>query len=530
MSKELFIGSDENEVKIALLEDKILVELHKEKTSDDFRVGDIYIGRVKRIIPGLNAAFIDIGHEKDAFLHYLDLGPNILTFNKYVKNCLNGNIKSSSLENIDIEPQIAKTGKIKDVLSVGDLVLVQIAKEAISTKGPRLTGEISLAGRYSVLVPFSDKVMLSQKIAGKDERNRLRKIMTSIKAKNMGIIVRTVAKDQSMAVLHADMRAMMDKWKEVVKHISGTKFPKRIISELDKVSTILRDMLNDTFDAIYVGQNYFQEVKSYINTIAPEKLDIIKLHKGNIPIFEYYGIDKQIKSSFGKSVSIRGGIYLVIEHTEAMHVIDVNSGHRVNSEHTQEDNALEVNIQAAKEIARQLRLRDMGGIIIVDFIDMRLAEHRKELYTCMVDAMNADKARHTILPINKFGLIQITRQRVRPAVDIEVRECCPSCNGTGMVRPPVLIVDDIENNLQLVVERQKEKKLTLEVHPFLYAYLHQGLISKRWKWMWKYKCRLKIVARESFQFLEYRFFSDHIGEINFWMPTGTNSEYREIQQ
>lgn len=527
MSKDLFIDIVGDEIQIALLENKILVELHKEKTSDNFRVGDVHLGRVKRIIPGLNAAFINIGHEKDAFLHYLDLGVNIATFNKYVKNCLQGNVKSASLADVKLEPPISKAGKIKDVFSVNDLVLVQIAKEAISTKGPRLSGEISLAGRYCVLVPFSDKVMVSQKITSTEERNRLRKAMMSIKPKNMGIIIRTVAKDQNIEMLHADMRALLSKWNEMVNNISGNKFPKMILSELDKVSTILRDILNDTFDAIYVGKNTFDEVKSYIQTIAPDKLDIIKLHKNAVPIFEYYGIDKQIKSAFGKSVSIKGGIYLVIEHTEALHVIDVNSGHRVSSEKSQEINALEVNMQAAKEIARQLRLRDMGGIIIIDFIDMHEAEHRKELFNYMVELMSNDKAKHTILPPNKFGLIQITRQRVRPEVNIDVRECCPSCNGTGMVRPPVLIVDDIENNLQLMVEQQKERNLTLEVHPFLYAFLTQHIINYRIKWMWKYKCNLKLVAKESLQLLEYKFFSKNIGEINLWTPQNRHLEIDE---
>ncbi len=521
MRKELYIDTHENEVKIALLEDRVLVELHGEKTSDNFHVGDIFIGRVKKIIPGLNAAFIDIGHEKDAFLHYLDLGSNILAFNKYVKDCLSGNIKSPSLSDVKLDDPIPKNGKIKDVLSINQLILVQIAKEAISTKGPRLTGEIALAGRYVVLVPFTDKVMVSQKITNSDERIRLRKAMLSIKPKNMGIIIRTVAKDQSIDVLHADMRALLDKWKEIVANISGNKFPKKVISELDKVSALLRDILNDTFDAIYVNNSYYPEMRSYLQQIAPDKVDIVKLYKGKTPLFEHYEIDKQIKGSFGKSVSIKGGVYIVIEHTEALHVIDVNSGHRVNSDKTQETNALEVNMRAAGEIARQLRLRDMGGIIVIDFIDMHEAAHRRELYNRIATEMQKDKARHTILPPNKFGLVQITRQRVRPEVSIDVREMCPSCNGTGMVRPPILIIDDISNSLQLLVKTQKEKNLTLALHPFLYSYLIKHFY--RIKWMIKYKCWIKLQARNSFQLLEYRFYSKKLGEINFWTPNEKNT-------
>jgi ribonuclease G len=512
--KELYIDTHENEVKIALLEDRVLVELHGEKTSNEFHVGDIFIGRVKKIIPGLNAAFINIGHEKDAFLHYLDLGNNVLTFNKYVKNCLSGNIHNPSLAKMRVEESIPKNGKIKDVLSINQLILVQIAKEAISTKGPRLTGEIALAGRYLVLVPFTDKIMVSQKITNADERSRLRKAMFGIKPKNMGIIVRTVAKDQHIDTLSADLQSLLNKWSEIVTNISGNKFPKKVISELDKVSALLRDILNDTFDAIYVNSLYYAEIRTYIQQIAPDKIDIVKLYKGKSPLFEYYGIDKQIKSSFGKSVSIKGGVYIVIEHTEALHVIDVNSGHRVNSNKTQEINALEVNMHAAVEIARQLRLRDMGGIIVIDFIDMQKMEHRKELFNCMMAEMQKDKARHTILPPNKFGLVQITRQRVRPEVSIDVREVCPSCNGTGMVRHPILIIDDINNSLQLLVKTQKEKNLTLALHPFLHSYLSRRFY--RIKWMIKYKCYIRLQAKKSFQLLEYRFYSKKLGEINFW--------------
>ncbi|MDR1181406.1 MAG: Rne/Rng family ribonuclease [Bacteroidales bacterium] len=515
MRKELYIDTYENEVKVALLEEKSLVELHTEKKSDDFHVGDIFIGRVKKIIPGLNAAFISIGHEKDAFLHYLDLGTNILTFNKYVKNRLAGSIQNSSLAKIKTEETISKNGKIKDVLAINQLILVQIAKEAISTKGPRLSGEIALAGRYVVLVPFTDKVMVSQKITATEERDRLRKAIYSIKPKNIGIIVRTVAKGQHVNAIQADMQILLNKWGEVVANINGNKFPKKVISELDKVSALLRDILNDTFDAIYVNNSYYADIRSYIQQIAPDKIDIVKLYRGKVPLFEHYDIDKQIKSSFGKSVSIKGGVYIVIEHTEALHVIDVNSGHRVNSNKTQEVNAMEVNMHAAVEIARQLRLRDMGGIIVIDFIDMQKAEHRKELFNCITAEMQKDKARHTILPPNKFGLVQITRQRVRPEVFIDVKEVCPSCNGTGTVRPPFLIIDDIDNNLLLLVKTQKEKNLILALHPFLYSYLTRRFY--RIKWMLKYKCYIRFQEKKSFQLLEYRFYSKKLGEINFWI-------------
>ena len=514
MQKELYIDTHENEVKIALLEDKVLVELHGERKADSSHVGDIFVGRVKKIVPGLNAAFIDIGVGRDAFLHYLDLGTNILTFNKYVKDCLQGKIKNSSLAKIELGEPTPKDGNIKDVLSVNQLILVQVAKEAISTKGPRLTGEIALAGRYVILTPFSNDIMISKKITTSAERHRLRKIIYGIKPPNMGMIVRTVAKDQNISALRADMQTLIKKWEELFAGMNGYKFPKKVVSELDKVSALLRDVLNDTFDAIYTNETYYPEIRSYIEQIAPDKVGIINLHEGKVPLFEHYDITRQIRGSFGKHVSIKGGIYLIIEHTEALHVIDVNSGLRLSSDNTQEINALEVNMRAAAEVARQLRLRDMGGIIVIDFIDLNEAAHRKELFECIAAEMEKDKARHKILPPNKFGIIQITRQRVRPQVSIDVRELCPSCNGTGKVRPPVLIVEDIDNDLQLLIKIQKEKNLTLALHPFLYSYLITRFYPI--KWMIKYKCRIKLQAKSTFQLLEYKFYSKNLGEINLW--------------
>ncbi|MDR1793295.1 MAG: Rne/Rng family ribonuclease [Bacteroidales bacterium] len=515
--KELFIDAYEDEVKIALLEDKVLVELHKERDTDSFHVGDIFIGRVRRIISGLNAAFVDIGHEKDAFLHYVDLGIYHRSMQNYVKNTLSGHHKNASLVNMRLENPLPKDGNIKEVLSSGQLVLVQIAKESISTKGPRLTGEIAFAGRYLVLMPFADKVSVSQKIRGLDERNRLRKIVTSFRPRNMGIIVRTVAKGQSEEVLRKDLESLLCNWNEAVGNISGIKFPKRLIAELGRASTIMRDMLNNTFDTIYAGNKaIYDEILTYLKSISIDKGEIVRLHKGKMPLFEYYDIDKQIKSSFGKNVSIKGGIYLVIEHTEALHVIDINSGHRVSSDNTQEMNAVEVNLRAAVEVARQLRLRDMGGIIVVDFIDMRTAAHRKELYKCISVEMQKDKARHNILPPNKFGLVQITRQRVRPEVSIDVRECCPLCNGTGMISPTILVVDEIENSIQMLLQSQNISGLCISVHPFLYSYLKEK--HYRWKWLFKYKKWITLHERTAFHLLEYKFFSKKTGEINFWTP------------
>ena len=499
---------------MALQEEKLLVELHKESKNNNFSVGDIYLGKVKKIISGLNAAFVDVGYEKDAFLHYLDLGSQVNSLNKYTKLAMAGKTRVLPMENFILEKEIEKTGKITNVLSANQPVLVQIAKEPISTKGPRITSEISLAGRYLVLVPFSDRISVSQKIQSNDEKNRLKRLVQSIKPKNFGVIIRTNAEGKLVADLDADLNNLVSRWYSIAEKLASAKPPRIILGELNRSSAMLRDLLNESFNNIHVNDpSMFEDLRDYIKTIAPGKLDILKLYKGKLPIFDHFGVEKQIKSSFGKIVSIKSGSYLIIEHTEALHVIDVNSGHRMNSDNSQEENALEVNLEAAAEIARQLRLRDMGGIIVVDFIDMMQPANRRKLYDKMKEEMNKDRAKHNILPPSKFGLVQITRQRVRSETNVEILEKCPTCDGTGKIKPSIILVDEIENNLRYLIEEQNEKYLGLRTHPYVAAFLTKGLFSTQMKWFFKYRKWIKIIPSNSYQFLEYRFFNKLDDEI-----------------
>ena len=503
--RDLIINAHASEVDIALLEDNILVELHKEKTNNQFAVGDVYLGRVKKILPGLNAAFVDVGYHKEAFLHYLDLGLQARSLLKFKDMVILGK-EEASMADFKLEPDVEKNGKIGDFLKVGELLPVQIAKEPISTKGPRITAEISFAGRYLVLVPFSNRISVSQKIRSNEERSRLRRLIQSIRPANYGVIIRTVAEGKRVADLDADLRSLVAKWEHCIVEMKKMTTYGRMVSEMDQTSVMLRDLLNESFNNIHVNDEaLYEEIRSYIQTIAPQKADIVKLYTGKEPIFDHFNVTKQIKGFFGRIVSIRNGVYLVIEHTEAMHVIDVNSGHRLNKENSQEENALEVNLEAAKEIARQLRLRDMGGIIIVDFIDMHEAKNRKKLFDALVEAMAPDRAKHTILPATKFGLIQITRHRVRPETEVQVQEKCPVCAGEGKIRPAILFIDEIENNLKYLLVDQNESNITLQVHPFIYAYLTKGLFSIQHKWKKKYGKPFKVQCMTDFHMLQYNF-------------------------
>jgi ribonuclease G len=516
MEKELIISASADEVQVALLEDKQLVELHKEKNNSHFAVGDIVLGKVRKIMPGLNAAFVDLNDEKDGFLHYIDLGPTYNSFEKYLRLAMNGDASVKTLKNFTIEPVFGKTGNLSNTLKVGQYLLAKIDKEPISTKGPKLSGDVSFAGRYLVLVPFSNKISISQKIKGSEERNRLRRLIQSIRPENFGLIVRTVAEGKSVADLDADLRSLMDKWEQMTTKLRKVTGPQVIESELGVASVLLRDVLNDDFNTIYCDNEAMcNEMRDYLRTIAPDKVDIVKHYKMSTPIFEQFGVQRDIRRAFGKIVTIRSGIYLYIEHTEAMHVIDVNSGNHIKAGTGQEDTALQVNIESAKEIARQLRLRDMGGIVIVDFVDMQKAEHRKELFDVMTAEMKKDKARHTILPLSKFGLMQITRHRVRPAIEVDVQEKCPFCEGTGTIKSSLTVVDDIESNLRYLGMSQHESKLTILAHPYIQAYLTQGFFkSIRRQWQRKYHIRLSIKPMESLSLLEYKFLNSSDEEIS----------------
>jgi ribonuclease G len=515
-NRDLIIDVGNSEISLALLEDKQLVELNKEKQNVRFAVGDIYLGKVKKIMPGLNAAFINVGYERDAFLHYLDLGAQFRTQQKYYLNAVQKQGKIPPVNRFKPEPDIDKDGKITDVLTTGQTVIVQISKEPISTKGPRLASEISLAGRNLVLIPFSDKVSISTKIESSEEKNRLKSLIQSIKPRNYGVIVRTVAEGKKLAVLDAELRELVNKWESAFSSIKKeTKTSRLFIGEMNRTSTILRDMLNVTFNSIHVNdENLAEEIRKYIQEIAPEKEKILRIYKGTLPIFDHFGVNKQIKALFGKTVSFKHGAYLILEHTEALHVIDVNSGNRARSGNDQEANALEVNLEAASEIARQLRLRDMGGIIVIDFIDMHSNEHRQQLYDRMKDVMSNDRTKHNILPLSKFGLMQITRQRVRPEMNIVTNEKCPTCQGTGETKPTILFTDELERGLAFIVDKIRTKKILLNVHPFVAAYLTKGLMPLFRKWNFKYNVRLKVQPVTSYHMLEYHFYDPDGNEID----------------
>lgn len=508
MTSEIVIDVQQKEISIALLEDKRLVEYQNEPRSASYSVGNIYIAKVRKLMPGLNAAFVDVGHERDAFLHYLDLGCQFSSYEKYLKQVQSDRKKLFPFTKATKLPDLKKDGSVQGTLAKDQEVLVQIVKEPINTKGPRLTSELSFAGRFLVLVPFGDKVSVSSKIKSSEERARLKQLVHSIKPKNCGVIVRTVAEGKRVFELDAELKTLSQRWEQaLLKLQKNTERPLLVYEEESRAIALIRDIFNPSFENIYVNdEDVFNEVKAYVTLIAPEKANIVKLYQGKVPIFDNFDITRQIKSSFGRTVNYKHGAYLVIEHTEALHVVDVNSGNRTKAENGQEQNALEVNLGAADELARQLRLRDMGGIIVVDFIDMHLAEDRQLLYERMCKNMQSDRARHNILPLSKFGLMQITRQRVRPAMDVTVEETCPTCFGKGTIKPSILFTEQLEGKIDRLVNKIGVKKFQLHVHPYVAAYINQGFISLKRKWQMKYGFGVQIIASQKMAYLQYEFY------------------------
>ncbi|MFA4182132.1 ribonuclease E/G [Xylanibacter rodentium] len=508
MTSEVIIDVRPKEISIALLEDKSLVEYQSEQRSASFSVGNIYIAKVRKLMPGLNACFVDVGFEKDAFLHYLDLGSQFNSYEKYLKQVQSDKKKLYPISKASRLPDLKKDGSVQTTLKVGQEVMVQIVKEPISTKGPRLTCELSFAGRYLVLIPFNDKVSVSSKVKKSEERARLKQLIQSIKPKNFGVIVRTSAEGKRVAELDTELKVLLKRWEDAITKVQKTtERPQIIFEETGRAVALLRDLFNPTYDGIYVNnEEIFEQVKDYVKLIAPEKADIVKRYTGQVPIFDNFNVTKQIKSGFGKTVNYKRGAYLIIEHTEALHVVDVNSGNRTRSENGQEANALEVNLGAADELARQLRLRDMGGIIVVDFIDMNLAEDRQLLYERMCKNMQKDRARHNILPLSKFGLMQITRQRVRPAMDVNVEETCPTCFGRGKIKSSILFTDQLESKIDRLVNKIGIKKFYLHVHPYVAAYINQGIVSLKRKWQIKYGWGVNVVSSQKMAFLQYEIY------------------------
>lgn len=522
MVKEIVINSTAVQTRVAITEDGYLADFFVDYPENRRTVGDIYLGKVARVLPGIKAAFIDIGLKHDAFLHFSDIGESTKQ--------LQDMIGDDSDVDEDEEDESSKRGDNQNKpnpdnyprpsipkLQKGQEILVQITKEPVNNKGVRVSSSISLPGRFCVLLPFDGKVGISKKIQDFKERKRLRQMARSILPKNYGLIIRTVAKDQSEDALKEDLKNLMKTWQEIETNVKTEKPPSLIYQDMNTTSSVIRDLFTSDVSKVFIdSKKLYKQIKSYVNVVQPGIVDKIELFPSGNSIFDSFKIEEQIKTLMGRKVPLHSGGYLILEHTEAMVVVDVNSGRYAKSKE-QELNSLKTDLEAAREIARQLRLRDIGGIIVVDFIDLEEEKNRKKIFDELKKEFRRDRAKVTVLPMSDFGLVQITRQRVRQNILQAMKEVCPYCLGSGLLTKHSHIVYDLEEWVKKFKKTSSEKRLILKCHPLFAMRLREGKDGSLLKLQFKYFVRIKIEEDKNMQ----------IGHLKF-ISAKTGSELTEI--
>lgn len=534
MKKDIIINSTANEHRIAILEDSKLAELFVETPGKERMVGDIYFGKVAKVMPGIRAAFIDIGLQQDAFLHFSDIGSSLSEYNAMFEDDDDEDEEKPSAS--PGETQAAEGGNGASVHAVptvekrtspprngnhererrrsfevnlqkGQEILIQITKEPIGKKGVRVTSEISLPGRFLVLLPFDGKVGVSKKLTDFKEKRRLRKIVRSMLPAGFGTIIRTVADGKEETLIKQDLEELLRVWRNIEKAVKTEQAPALVYKDMTTTSSVIRDLFSDKVEHVVVDdKKMFKEIKAYIQWMSPDMLDRIEYYKGKEPVFDKYGVEKDIQGLMSKKVWLKSGGYIFIEKTEAMTVIDVNSG-RYAAKKEQEQNSLRTDLEAAREISRQLRLRDLGGIIVIDFIDLEDEKNKKKVYDEMKKELKKDRAKMTILPLTEFGLMQITRQRIRQSVQMSLSDACPTCGGTGLVQSKTTTINQIERWIKRFKSESREFRLQLNVNPVISAYLTQGAISRLTKIMFKFFVRIKLVVDPALPMDEFHFIS-----------------------
>ncbi|MBI5214947.1 MAG: Rne/Rng family ribonuclease [Ignavibacteriae bacterium] len=536
MKKEIIINETANEIRIAITEDKRLAELYVETPEKERLVGDIFFGKIARVMPGIRAAFIDIGHKQDAFLHFSDIGES---FNEY--SALVGeddaDIDDDDDDDSDEDDEIPGANSLEEVpatpvtksrqdsrprqrygrppenkrtnpnLTAGQDIIVQVTKEPVGRKGVRVTSEISLPGRFIVLMPFNGRIGVSKKIPNFREKRRLRRIVRSILPNGFGVIIRTVATDREESAIKQDLEKLIETWREVEKKVKAEQPPTLLYKDMSTTSHVIRDLFTDNVERVVTdSKRLHKEIRTYLDQNSAHLIDKVELYKDREPIFDAYGVEKEIATSFGRKVWLKSGGYIIIEQTEAMVVVDVNSG-RYAAKREQEQNSLRTNLEASRELCRQLRLRDIGGIIVVDFIDLEDDSSKKKVYDELRKEFRRDRAKVTVLPMTEFGIVQITRQRIRQSVLHSFSEPCPVCGGAGLVQSKATVVNHIERWLRRFKSEGPELRIILKLHPSLAAYLNQGFWNKRREFMLRFRVIIKLEEDPKMPVAEYRFFS-----------------------
>lgn len=537
MKKDIVINSTANEHRIAILEDNRLAELFVEAPGKERMVGDIYLGKVAKVMPGIRAAFINIGLQQDAFLHFSDIGDSLQEYNALFDEddeddeespqsapapfpSASGGAPMGSESGTAVaepppaeqRPRYEDRAPRREVnLQRGQDILVQITKEPVGKKGVRVTSEISLPGRFLVLLPFDGKVGVSKKLSNFKERRRLRKLVRSFVPAGFGAIIRTVADGKSEELIKQDLDELVKVWHNIEKTVKTETAPALVYKDMDTTSSVIRDLFSDNVEHVVVDdKKLYKEIRGYVQWVSPDMLNRLELYRGKEPVFDKYGVEKDIQTLLTRKVWLKSGGYIFIEKTEAMTVIDVNSG-RYAAKREQEQNSLRTDLEAAREVCRQLRLRDIGGIIVIDFIDLDEDKNRKKVYDEMKKELRRDRAKVTALPLTEFGLMQLTRQRIRQSVHLSFSEACPACGGTGLIQSKTTTINNIERWIKRFKSESREFRLLLRINPGTAEYLQQGTISRMTKIMFKFFVKIRIETDPAIPADDFRFFSAKSG-------------------
>ena len=511
MTKEIIINSSTNQTRVAITEEGNLVDFFVDYPENRRMVGDMYLGRIARVLPGIRAAFVDIGMKHDAFLHFSDIGETT----KQLQDMIGEDDSDVDDDDDDESPQQQRNNHQNNRnreysvphLHKGQDIIVQITKEPVNNKGVRVTSSVSLPGRFCVLLPFDNKIGVSKRISDFKERRRLRHIARSILPKNYGLIIRTVARNQKEESLQEDLRNLLKTWAEIETTVKSEEPPSLVYQDLSTTSSVIRDLFTPDISKVFIdSKKLFRQIKDYVQLVQPSLADKIEWYKSHLPIFDAFKIEEQIKVLMGRKVSLPSGGYLIIEHTEAMVVIDVNSGRYAKSKE-QELNSLKTDLEASREIARQLRLRDIGGIIVVDFIDLEEDKNRKKIYDELKKEFRKDRAKVSVLPMSDFGLVQITRQRIRQNIMQAMKEVCPYCLGTGLLTKGSHLVYDLEDWMKKFRRVSKERSVIVKCHPTVAGKLREGKIKGLTKLQFKYLVKITLEEDESVPIGQFRFFS-----------------------
>jgi len=507
MKNQIIIHASGKQTRIALLENGELAQLFIESEENQRTVGNIYLAKVHKVMSGIRAAFIDMGTPKDAFLHFSDAGDHLKEYVQMLngKNAIHQNVRNELKQtNFDKISNYEKQRWAGKILRPGQQLLVQIVKEPIGSKGPRVSTDITVAGRFLVLIPMGEYIAVSRKINNYKERRRLKSVVGSMVPEGFGVIIRTVAKGKDKQAIEDDMRNVLKKWERILKQLETAKPPALLYKDLDMTESLVRDLFAKQYNRVLVDDpEMHKQIKSYVSQVAPQMIPNVELYKGREHIFDFMKVAKDVDSIFSPRVRMPSGGYLIFEQTEAMYVVDVNSGPYAAKE-KQEDNSLKTNLDAAREVAKQLRLRDIGGIIVVDFIDLRKGKNRKKIYDELKKEFKKDPAKTNVIGMSDFGLVQITRQRIRPSVVNSVSTVCPTCGGSGNVVTQNTIIADLDAWLSKFRTTTDYRAVDIYINPYLKSYLEKGFLSIKRRWMFRYRIKISLIADDTISLNEYK--------------------------